>query len=410
MTNRIRLQQISRRRFLQTTAALAATRGFPVFAQQQTVPDTILAYIGSSTGAPGAEDNGKGIELFEMNFDNGGLTRRSLAAKTANPSWIVLHPSKKFLYAVNEVSNFHGGNGSVSAFSIDSVSGELFLLNAINSEGAGPAYVSVDGAGRYVFVANYTDGSIAVLPVDADGALGAAVDVHRDRSFVGAQRAANAPRGSFAVSGHDAPHAHMIAVDPQNRFVLTTDLGQDRIYTYRFDRATGKLTLPGDAPFVSLPSGDGPRHFAFHPNGRWLYSIQEEASTVVFFHYDSADGSLRAQQTVSALPRGFAGTSFASEIIISPDGKNLYAANRLHDTIAIFSIGVEGWLKHLGEVSTMGDYPRQCAIAPGGNFLYVCNQHSDAVTCFRIERGTGALTFTGQYTPVASPACITFLD
>jgi 6-phosphogluconolactonase len=202
----------------------------------------------------------------------------------------------------------------------------------------------------------------------------------------------------------------MIALDPQGKFVLATDLGQDRIYTYRFDRATGKLSSASDEAFAALPSGDGPRHFAFHPNGHWLYAIQEEASNIVFFHFDPANGSLAAQQTVSALPPAFAGTSFASEILVSPDGKFLYAGNRLHDTIAAFSIGADGQLKWVGETSTMGDYPGQCRIDPSGEFMYACNRKSDSITCFRIHRETGLLTFTGQYTAVGSPGSITFLS
>jgi 6-phosphogluconolactonase (cycloisomerase 2 family) len=165
-----------------------------------------------------------------------------------------------------------------------------------------------------------------------------------------------------------------------------------------------------DAPFAALPSGDGPRHFAFHPNGHWLYAIQEEASNIVFFHYDTANGALKAQQTVSVLPSGFAGTSFASEILISPDGRFLYSANRLHDTMAAFSVGGDGRLKWIGEASTLGDYPGQCRIDPSGSFMYACNRKSDSITCFKIHRETGLLTFTGKYTGVGSPASITFLS
>jgi 6-phosphogluconolactonase (cycloisomerase 2 family) len=260
-----------------------------------------------------------------------------------------------------------------------------------------------------VFVANYGGGSIAVLPILAGGLLGDAVDVHRDTGFLGGTQPTNAPRGSFAISGHDACHAHMIAPDPENKFVLATDLGQDRIYTYAFNPDSGKLTLPAATSSVSLPPGDGPRHFAFHPKGHWLYSIQEEASNVVFFRYDASTGSLTPQQTISTLPAGFTGSSFASEILISPNGKTLYAANRLHDTIAVFSIEPTGKLRHVGETSTMGDYPSQCRIDPTGGFLYACNRRSDNITSFRINSVTGLLTFTGQYTPVGSPGCITFL-
>jgi 6-phosphogluconolactonase (cycloisomerase 2 family) len=269
--------------------------------------------------------------------------------------------------------------------------------------------MSLDNLGKFVFVANYLGGSIAVLPILAGGMLGSAVDTHRDTDSIGSKHASDAPGGSFAVSGHDSPHAHMIAPDPYNKFVLATDLGQDRIYVYRFDSATGRMTPSEDTPFVSLPSGDGPRHFTFHPNGHWLYSLQEESSTITLFLYDAARGSLTSQKTISALPAGFAGTSFASEIQVSPDGRFLYSANRLHDSISVCSIAADGSLKRIGQVSTMGDYPRHFQFGPGGDFLYVCNQRSDCITSFKVHRDTGTLTFTGQYTAVGSAAFITFL-
>ena len=371
---------------------------------------SVLAYVGTYTGAPGTGGNGRGIELFDADLRTGRLSHRTLAAETRNPSWVALHPSREYLYAVNEVVDFNGSSGSVSAFAVDGVSGELRALNTVDSGGAGPAYVSIDGGGNFAFVANYAGGSIAVLPIRSDGSLGDAVDLRRNLGGVGSPRATSAPHGSFASSGHDAPHPHMVAADPSNQFVLATDLGQDRIYAYRFGQRTGKLSPPPGAPFASLPTGDGPRHFAFHPSGRWLYSIQEEASTVAFFHYDPSTGSLELQQTLSALPAGFAGTSFASEILVAPDGKTLYATNRLHDTIAVFSIAPDGRLSYLAETPTHGDYPVQCRIDPGGNFLYVCNRRSDNITSFRIHRDTGLLSFTGDYAPVGSPGSITFLD
>ena len=344
-----------------------------------------------------------------MDPSTGELSPSRLAAKTRNPSWICIHPSRKYLYAINEITDFNGSSGSVSAFSIDHESGELSLLNSVGSEGAGPAHMSLDATGKFAFVANYLGGSIAVLPILAGGMLGSAVDSHRDTGSLGSKHASHAPGGSFATSGHDSPHAHMIAPDPYNKFVLATDLGQDRIYVYRFDSATGRITPLEDAPFVSLPSGDGPRHFAFHPNGHWLYSLQEESSNIAFFLYDAARGSLTAQKTISALPAGFAGTSFASEIQVSPDGRFLYSANRLHDSISACSIGADGSLKLIDEVSTMGDYPRHFQFGPAGDFLYVCNQRSDSITSFKVHRDTGRLKFTGQYAAVGTPAFITFL-
>jgi 6-phosphogluconolactonase len=400
---------VSRRSFLGATAALTVTGGLADSALPQAEQGSVLAYVGTYTGAPGAGGNGQGIELFEADLRTGRLSHRSLAAETRNPSWISVHPSKKSLYAANEITDYNGDSGSVTAFAVDVASGELRALNTVDSGGAGPAWLSVDGGGNFAFVANYSGGSIAVLPIRGDGSLGEAVEVRRNRGSVGSAQATSAPNGAFAISGHDAPHPHSFAADPRNQFALAADLGQDRIYTYRFDRRTGKLTHPPGAPFVSLPTGDGPRHFAFHPNGRWLYSIQEEASTVAFFHYDPSTGSLELHQTLSALPPGFAGTSFASEILVAPGGKTLYAANRLHNTIAVFSIGSDGRLSYLAETSTQGDYPVQCRIDPGGTLLCVCNRRSDNITSFRIHPDTGLLSFTGHYAPVGSPGSIAFL-
>src|SRR6185437_8180012 len=297
----------------------------------------ILAYVGTDTKPVDGAANGKGIYLFEMNSNTGQLSLLKLAAETTSPSWLTLHPSGRYLYAINEVSDFDGKNGSVSAFAIDHSNGDLRFLNTVSSLGAGPAYVSLDATGRYAFVANYFGGNIAVFPILPNGSFGQSVDFHQDTGSLGSIHATNAPPGSFAISGHDAPHAHMIHPDPKNRFVLQTDLGQDRIYVYKFDVNTGKLT-PAETPFVFLPSGDGPRHFVFHPNGHWMYSIQEEASTVDFFLYDFHSGILTLQQRISTLPSGYTGTNFSSEIMISPDGKFLYAADRLHNSIAVFSI------------------------------------------------------------------------
>jgi 6-phosphogluconolactonase len=371
-------------------------------------PGRVLAYVGTDTAR--ADGNAsQGIYLFEVDPRTGNLSLLKLAARTASPSWICLHPSKRYLYSVNEVSDYHGNSGSVSAFSIDSISGDLRLLKVASSHGAGPAHMSLDAAGKYAFVANYFGGTIAVLPIQPDGSLGEAVYVHEDHGAVGATRATDAPPGSFAISGHDNPHAHMIQVDPTNRFVLQTDLGQDRIYVYKFDSGSGKLT-PANTPSVSLPSGDGPRHFAFHPNGRWLYSIQEEASTLVFFRYDPSVGSLTPQQTISTLPPGFTGTNFCSEVIVSRDGRFLYAANRLHNSVAVFGVARNGILHRIGETLTEGDYPSHIALDLTGKYMYVSNQRSDQITSFHVNRDSGVLTFTGQYQPLGSPMCMVFLN
>ena len=365
---------------------------------------SILAYVGSYT------PNGQGIYLFSLDLSSGALTQIKVAAAVPSPSWIAIHPNGNYLYAVNEISNFNGTtSGSVSAFSINRTTGDLTFLNVVSSQGAGPAHLSVDPLGNYVFVANYRGGSIAVLPILANGSLGNATDVHVDVGSVGPTQATDAPPGSFAISGHDAPHAHMIQADAAGKFVFSTDLGQDRIYSWLLNRSTGQLT-PNSPAFFSVPPGDGPRHFAFHPNGSLLYSIQEEASTLITFTYAAASGSLTQQQMLSSLPPGFAGTDFASEVRVSPDGATVYAANRLHDSIGIFAADSSGGLSQVGEEWTRGDYPRSFTIDPTGKFLVSCNQRSDALTTYRIGNDGQKLKFTNRYTAVGSPAVIVFLQ
>jgi 6-phosphogluconolactonase (cycloisomerase 2 family) len=248
-----------------------------------------------------------------------------------------------------------------------------------------------------------------VLPVLEDGRLGEPTDVKIDEGKIGPTKAANAPKGSFAFSGHDRTHAHMIQADPAGRFVLHVDLGLDRIFVWKFDEKKGSLTAK-DPAAVALPPGDGPRHFSFHPNGKWLYSVQEEGSTIVLFDYDSTAGKLTARQTISTLPTGYAGSNFCSEILVSADGRFVYVGNRLHDSIGIFSIGREGALTHVGDEWTRGNYPRSFSFDPAGKFLYCCNQRADHVTVFRVDSKTGGLAFTCHYAPVGNPSHIVFLD
>jgi 6-phosphogluconolactonase (cycloisomerase 2 family) len=397
-------RMVSRRRILKGAAVFATAAQAPILADDDDHrPASILAYVGSYT------PNGQGIYLFSMNTSTGALTQIKVAAAVPSPSWIAIHPQGRYLYAVNEISNFNGTtSGSVSAFSINRATGDLTFLNVVSSQGGGPAHLSVDPLGQFVFVANYGGGSIAVLPIQSNGSLGNATDVHLDVGSVGPTHATNAPPGSFAISGHDAPHAHMIQADAAGKFVFHADLGQDRIYSWLLNRVSGQLT-PNNPAFVSVPPGDGPRHFAFHPNGRWFYSLQEEASTIQFFDYTPATGSLIEQQMLSTLPKGFVGTNFTSEIRVSANGKFVYAANRLHDSIAIFSVGGSGKLTLEGETWTRGDYPRSFTVDPTGNFLFSCNQRSDALTSYRVTGDGGNVKFTGNYTPVGNPAIIVFL-
>jgi 6-phosphogluconolactonase (cycloisomerase 2 family) len=354
--------------------------------------------------------NGRGIHLFGVDRGTGAMTPAGVHETGTSPSCLAVDSAGTHLYAANETDRAGDGKeGTVSAFAIDRSDGKLKSLNTVRSGGAGPTYISIHPSRRFLFVANYFGGSVAVLPVRADGSLGAATDVKVDGGRVGPTRAPHAPPGSFAFSGHDRTHAHMIQSDPGGKFVLHADLELDQILVWKFEDRKGVLT-PNDPPFVSLPPGDGPRHFHFHPNGRWLYSIQEEGCTVALFDYDVSAGRLAHRQTVSSLPPGFAGSNFCSEILVSSDGRFVYAGNRLHDSVAIFSVGNDGALTFVADEPTRGSYPRSFALDPAGRFLYVCNQRGDNITVFRVDSRTGGLSFTGQYTPVGNPSCVVFLD
>lgn len=402
------IEDRSRREFLKRMALAAAAA--PALAGAA-AGRPVLAYVGtysSPEGPEGAQGRGQGIHIFEQNPATGALRLRAVAKSELNPSCLVPDASWTHLYAANETSKYEGeASGSVSAYAVDRATGGLTLLNTVSSHGAGATYVAIHPSGKHVFVANYHGGTFAALPVLANGNLGPASDVKQLTGAVGPAKAASAPRGSFAISGHDRTHGHMILSDPKGRFVLGADLGADRIYVWRYDGAQGTLTA-NDPDSVALPGGDGPRHFAFHPNGRWFYSIQEEASTLAVFDYDANKGTLTRKQTISSLPAGFAGTNFTSEVAVAASGRFLYAANRLHDSIAWFAIDAAGKLKFAGETWTHGDYPRSFNFDPAGNFLYSCNQRADAIAIFRVNRETGALQFTGNYTDVGTPSMIVF--
>ena len=413
---------VTRRSFLK--AATAFSVGVPLpgasgAASRAGSKGPLIAYVGTFSSplrdVPATQvdlppGNGEGIHLFQVDRVTGALRPIGVQKMGTSPSCLVLNASGTRLYSANETDR-HGERkeGTVSAFAVDQTDGQLNLLSTLGSGGAGPTYVSVHPSGRFVLVANYFGGSVAVLPIRPDGSLGPATDIRQDGGKVGPTRTTNSPVGSFAFSGHDHPHAHMIQADAAGRFALHADLGLDLIFVWKFDEHTGVLT-PNDPPTVALPPGDGPRHFHFHANGRWLYSLQEESSTIVLFDYDAARGRLSKRQTISSLPPGFAGSSFGSEILGSRDGRFVYAGNRLHDSIAIFAVGKTGELTFIGEEWTRGNYPRSFNFDPTGRYLYSCNQRADNLTVFRVHARSGRLAFTGYYTPVGNPSIIVFLD
>lgn len=413
---------VSRRSFLEATIALAGIRPaahLPMTTRRSQAAKPLIAYVGTFSSPlrdtlPTQVDlppgNGRGIHVFHVARATGAMTPSGVVEMGTSPSCLTPNAAGTRLYSANETDRAgEDKHGTASAFAVDRTNGQLELLNTVGTGGAGPTYISVHPAGRHLLVANYFGGSVAVLPILPDGRLGEPSDVKADTGTVGPTRAASAPPGSFAVSGHDRTHAHMIQADPSGRFVLHVDLGLDRIFVWRFDDQRGVLT-PNGPPSVSLPPGDGPRHFHFHPNGRWLYSIQEEGSTIVLFDYDSASGRLSMRQTISTLPDEFTGTNFCSGILVSGDGRYVYGGNRLHDSIGIFSVGSDGRLTYVGEEWTRADYPRSFSFDPAGDLLYCCNQRGDAVTVFRVDHASGRLSFTGQYVPVGNPSSVVFVD
>lgn len=413
---------VTRRTFVKTTATLSLAATAPeqmLQARSKSDAGELLAYVGTFSAPlrdvlPTQVDlppgNGRGIHLFQVNRVTGDMTPLGVHEMGTSPSCLVLNVAGTRLYSANETDRTgNDKQGTVSAFGIDRNSGKLELLNTVASGGAGPTYVCIHPTGNFLLVANYFGGSVAVLPIKADGRLGAATDIKNDSGKIGPARATNAPPGSFAFSGHDRTHAHMIHSDPSGRFVLHVDLGLDTIFVWKFDDKQGLLS-PAETPRVILPPGDGPRHFHFHPLGRWLYSIQEEGSTIVLFDYDAATGRLTSRQTIPTLPPGFAGSNFCSGILVSADGRFVYAGNRLHDSISIFAISPNGTLTYSGEEWTRGNYPRSFNFNPTGQFLYCCNQRGDNITVFRVDQKTGGLHFTGHYSPVGNPSSIVFLD
>lgn len=357
--------------------------------------DKYFVYVGTYTQEGSTS---KGIYAYRFDPESAQLTSIGLAAQTTNPSFLAVHPNHRFLYAVNEVGNYQGQkSGAVSAFAIDRATGRLTLLNQVASGGADPCYITVDKTGKYVLVANYTGGSIAAFPILANGGLGeASAFIQHGGHGTNPQR-------------QEGPHAHSIDLSPDNRFAIVDDLGLDETLVYKFDSAKGSLTL-NDPAFAKADPGAGPRHFAFHPNGRFAYVINEMGSTVSVFAYDRAAGVLHSLQTIATLPKGFAKLNEDAEIEVDPSGKFLYASNRGHDSIAVFAIDPNhGTLTLVEYVPTKGQSPRNFAIDPSGTLIFAANEKTDNIVLFHIDAHTGRLTPTGKVFDIAQPVCVKFV-
>jgi 6-phosphogluconolactonase len=351
-----------------------------------------LFYVGTYT-----DHGSKGIYAYRFDSATGESTSLGLAAESTAPSFLAIAPSGRFLYAVNELSQFNGQpTGAVSAFAIQPKTAKLTLLNQVPSRGEGPAHIALDRSGKYALVSNYDRGSIAVFPLLRDGRLGEATAfVQHKGSSVNKER-------------QEGPHAHAAVFSPDNRFVIVADLGLDQLLVYRFDAARG--TLGNDPQIVRAVPGAGPRHLAFDATGQHLYVINEMQSSVVAYAYDAANGALGELQIVSALPDGFPRTGEAAEIEMHSSGKFLFASNRGDDSIAVFAINPkDGTLTPVEIDSTGGKTPRNFVLDPTGAWLLAANQESDDIVVFRVDPGTGHLTRSGPELHVPSPVCVRFV-
>jgi 6-phosphogluconolactonase len=351
-----------------------------------------VVYVGTYTGS-----GSKGIYRLDLDPATGALSEPRLAAETVSPSFLAIHPTGRFLYAVGEVDVFDGQKGGgVAAFALDPKTGNLTSLNARPSGGAGPCHLVVDRAGKNVLVANYGGGITAVLPVGPDGRLG-------ERSAFVQHRGS-----SVNLARQKEPHAHSVNLDAANRFAVVADLGLDKMLVYRFDPAAGTIT-PNDPPSASLAPGAGPRHFAFHPSGKTAYTINELNSTVTAWAYDADKGVLREIQTISSLPAGFTGTNYPADVQVHPSGKFVYGSNRGHDSIVAYTVDPgTGHLTLVGHQGHKIKNPRNFGIDPSGRFMLVASQDANTVQSFRIDQNTGALTPTGSSVTVAKPVCVKF--
>jgi 6-phosphogluconolactonase len=358
-------------------------------------PTDTIVYVGTYTGG---KTNSRGIYAFKMQGGSAALVPLGLVAETTSPSYIEIDADRGLLFAVNETEEYEGKpTGFASAFSIDRKTGKLTLINRQPTEGKAPCHLALDKSRRHLIIANYTSGTVTVLPVAADGRLGpASAVVQHTGSSVDPRRQAG-------------PHAHCTTFDPAYRLLFACDLGLDKVMAYQLDPAKGTLTAY-TPPSASVKPGSGPRHMDFRPDARFAYVLNEMASTVTTFAYDAKAGSLAERQTVSTLPPSFSGSNSGAEIVVHPSGKFVYSSNRGHNSIALFRIDpTQGTLTFVEAQDTGGRTPRNFAIDPAGRLLFAANQDSGTMLVFTIDQATGQLKPSGPPIEVPSPVCVRFL-
>ena len=385
------LSSLAWRGWLLALLSAALTMSLASTAANAAEPGKFWVFVGTYT-------NGKSKGIYRMEFDaaSGKLSEPTVAAELSNPSFLAVHPTAKYLYAVNEGPG-PGKGGGVTSFALDAKTGLLTRLNQESTVGDGPCHLVVDATGKYVLVANYGGGSVAVLPIGPDGTLGPASDFVQHKGKV------------FDPRRQGAPHAHSINLDKANRFAVVADLGLDRVFVYKFDPVLGKLT-PNDPPSTKLNDRAGPRHFAFHPDGKHAYVINEIDCTVSAFDYDAEHGTLTAVQTIPTMPVAVEPRHSTAEVVVHPSGKFLYGSNRGHDSLAVYSIDpAAGRLKLVEYEPTLGKTPRNFAVDPTGSYVLAENMGSDNIVVFKVDPETGALEPTGQTVKVPAACCVKFV-
>ncbi len=355
-----------------------------------------LVYVGTYTHG---DSQSEGIYVYRFDPATGGLTHLSTCKGIDDPSFLDYSPDRKCLYVVSEVDQIKGtAGGGLAAYSIDQETGSLTFLNLESTQGAYPCHVQLDKSGKFVLVANYMGGNITVFPILENGQVGPASDVVQFTDF----SAINPER-------QEAPHAHSANVSPDNKWVYAADLGADKVMVFGLDLEVGKL-IPANNPFVEVSPGDGPRHWDFHPNGKWAYLINELGDTIVAYAYNADDGSLETINTVKTLPKDFDEWSDTADIHVHPNGKFVYGTNRGHDSLVMCEVDqATGALTVLGYQSTGGAYPRNFGIDPTGTFLLVANRDTNNITTFLIDQDSGLLSPNGQVTNVPQPVCVRFM-
>lgn len=335
-------------------------------------------------------DKSQGIYVYSFNTETGEFTYKSEATGIKNPSYLAITKDRKHVYSVSE-----GDQGTISAFSFDAATGKLTFLNSAPSGGTGPCYVSVDDKNKFVFAGNYSGGSVTAIPIKADGSLSS--DIQNIQH-----------EGKSIKPNQEMPHVHAAVLSKDNKFLFVPDLGTDKVNIYNVDITTAKPLTPAIPAFASIAVGGGPRHFVFHPNGKYAYVIHENTGEVTAFDY--AGGKLKEKQKIAMAVSGYAGDIHAADIHISPDGKFLYGSMRASiNELGIYSIAKDGKLTFVGRQSTLGKIPRNFEIDPTGNFLLVGNQNSDEIVIFKRDKKTGLLTDTGKRIPVGKPVCLQFV-